>query len=80
MIYRDSKISIPPSPIVKFQYSILNSQIREVQQAKYLGVTLNNKLTWSDHIQIITKKAIHHMALYDSISILAQPTSRVHSI
>ena len=43
--------------IVKFQYSILNSQIREVQQAKYLDVTLNNKLTWSDHIQIITKKA-----------------------
>ena len=43
--------------IINFQYSILNSQIKEVQQAKYLGVTLNNHLTWADHIQIITKKA-----------------------
>ena len=33
--------------IIDFQYSILNSQIREVQQAKYLGVTLNNQLSWS---------------------------------
>jgi len=43
--------------IINFQYHIQNSQIKEVQQAKYLGVTLNNKLTWSDHIQVITKKA-----------------------
>ena len=42
--------------IIDFYYSIQNSQIREVQQAKYLGVTLNSKLTWSDYIQIITKK------------------------
>ena len=41
--------------IINFQYSIQNSQIREAQQAKYLGVALNNKLTWSDHIHI-TKK------------------------
>jgi len=42
---------------IDFIYSIQNTQITEVQQAKYLGVTLNSKLTWSDHIQIITKKA-----------------------
>ena len=29
-----------------FPYSIQDTLIREVTQAKYLGVTLNNKLTW----------------------------------
>ena len=31
--------------------------MQEVQQAKYLGVTINNKLSWSDHIKIISNKA-----------------------
>ena len=43
--------------VIYSQYSIQNSQIREVQQAKYLSVTLNSKLTWSDHIQAINEKA-----------------------
>ena len=40
-----------------FQYFIQNTSIQEVQQAKYLGVTINNKLFWSDHIKIISNKA-----------------------
>jgi len=43
--------------IIHSQYTIQNIQIHEVQQAKYLGVTFNAKLKWSDHIQIICKKA-----------------------
>ena len=40
-----------------FPYSIQDTLIREVTQAKYLGVTLNNKLTWNNHIANITGKA-----------------------
>ena len=40
-----------------FPYTIQNTLIREVTQAKYLGVTFNSKLTWSDHIFNITNKA-----------------------
>ena len=43
--------------ILSFPYTIQNTSIREVTQAKYLGVTLNNKLTWSNHISNITNKA-----------------------
>ena len=61
--------------IINFQYLIQNSQIKEVQQAKYLGVTLNNKLTWSDHIQIML---IQHMTLYAISSTLVQQMLRAH--
>ena len=43
--------------IINFQYFIQNTNIQEVQQAKYLGVTINNKLSWSDHIKIISNEA-----------------------
>ena len=43
--------------IIEFQYSIQGDIIREVQNAKYLGVTINNKLSWSNHIHNITSKA-----------------------
>ena len=52
--------------IINFQYFIQNTSFQEVQQAKYLGVTINNKLSWSDHIKIISNKAnsvvgfLHH--------------------
>ena len=34
-----------------------NVQIKQVQQHKHLGVTFNNKCTWSDHISDITTRA-----------------------
>ena len=40
-----------------FPCTIQNTLIREVTQAKHLGITLNSKLTWSDHISNITSKA-----------------------
>jgi len=43
--------------VTHFRYFIQNIEICEVQQAKYLGVTLNNNSKWSDHIQIISNKA-----------------------
>ena len=38
------------------KYTIQNIEIWEVQQAKYLGVTVDTKLKWSDHFQIICKR------------------------
>ena len=34
-----------------------NTNIQDVQQAKYLGVKINNKLSWSDHIKITSNEA-----------------------
>ncbi len=40
----------------KFRITIGKYTIHEVEQSKYLGVMLDNKLTWSDHIEhLITK-------------------------
>ncbi|KAI0221088.1 hypothetical protein LSAT2_027493 [Lamellibrachia satsuma] len=38
-------------------YSIHGKALKEVTGAKYLGVTIDRKLTWNDHIDNITKKA-----------------------
>ena len=38
-------------------YSIHGKALKEVTGAKYLGVTIDRKLTWNDHIANITKKA-----------------------
>ena len=44
------------SPITTTYYMDTNS-IKQVSSAKYLGVTINEKLQWADHISNITKKA-----------------------
>ena len=38
-------------------YSICNHTIQQVASAKYLGITLTNNLSWSEHITKITNKA-----------------------
>ena len=38
-------------------YYIATPLIKEVTSIKYLGVQIDNKLTWNDHIQYITHKA-----------------------
>ena len=44
-------------PVVR-KYYIENSPITEVSCTKYLGVTIDHKLSWNEHIQRITTKAI----------------------
>ena len=39
------------------QYLILNEIIREVTYTKYLGVTIDQNLKWSEHVKQITNKA-----------------------
>ena len=43
--------------IVMFDYSMHNIVLEQVEQAKYLGVIIHNKLSWKPHVDYITKKA-----------------------
>ena len=49
-------ISRSKNPI-KFDYTLHGYKLEHVTNAKHLGVTFNNKLTWDDHISNITNKA-----------------------
>ena len=51
------KITHKHNPIL-FNYSLKNQPIKEVPSAKYVGITITNKLTWSTHINNITNKAL----------------------
>ena len=42
---------------ISYNYTMSNAKIKEVSTAKYLGVTINNHLTWSNHIDNICHKA-----------------------
>ena len=43
---------------ISYNYTMSNAKIKEVSTAKYLGVTINNHLTWSNHIDNIYHKAL----------------------
>ena len=40
----------------KSSYILHGQKLEQVSKAKYLGVELNQKLTWKDHVQNITKR------------------------
>ena len=43
---------------VSYNYTMSNVKVKEVSTAKYFGVTINNHLTWSNHIDNICRKAL----------------------
>ena len=43
--------------ITDAQYQIHNTTLEIVEKAKYLGVTIDKRLSWKDHIGAITGKA-----------------------
>ena len=43
--------------IIDAKYTIHGQVLHETNRAKYLGVTIDNTLSWSSHIDIMTKKA-----------------------
>ena len=49
-------ISNRRSPI-KYGYSIHGHHLQHVNNAKYLGVTINKSLSWNTHVDNVTKKA-----------------------
>ena len=50
------RISNKQYPII-YSYILENSVIAEVPHTKYLGVTIDQKLSWNEHIQRISSKA-----------------------
>ena len=53
-------------------YYIESTPIKEVLSATYLGVSIDNKLTWNDHIQRIINKVNQINAFYTEIYVTAQ--------
>ena len=51
------RITNKRQPILS-QYTLQNQSIKEVTCAKYLGVTIDKNLSWSEHIKQITKRLI----------------------
>ena len=43
--------------IIQTSYNIHDHTLKETTQAKYLGVTIDNKLSWNSHVNQVTKKA-----------------------
>jgi hypothetical protein len=43
--------------LVIFPYTLHNNQLNSTQEAKYLGVTISQDLSWTKHINNITSKA-----------------------
>ena len=53
--------------------SINNDAIEKVDSIKFLGIILDSKLSWNDHIQLVTKKVSRSMGiLYRVKNILNQ--------
>ena len=42
----------------KKNYYIHNRKLNQVDEAKYLGLIIHKKLSWSSHVNIIIKKDI----------------------
>jgi len=51
------RITNKHSPIV-YTYNMDSITIKQVPSAKYLGITINEKLNWSKHISIISSSAL----------------------
>ena len=43
--------------IIQTSYNIHGHTLKETTQAKYLGVTIDNKLSWNSHVDQVTKRA-----------------------
>jgi len=54
--YEFLRITNKKNPVV-YQYDIGNCIIKQVSDSKYLGVTIDERLTWNEHILTIVNQA-----------------------
>ena len=52
---------------IKFTYCLDKSIIKEVPSANYLGITIDSKLTWSDHVTRVVAKVNHNIGCYSDV-------------
>ena len=57
-----------PIPEKSFTLSINNLEIENINKIKYLEVIIDNRLSWSDHINHISIQAKRGLAMLNSIS------------
>ena len=43
--------------------------IEQVQKFKFLGVVVNDTLSWGDHIEVVCKKVTHSLSLLHHLSL-----------
>ena len=63
---------------IKFKYSIHDQELEETTNAKYLGVTINNKMSWNTHINTICTK-VNNTLSFPISGISADATPRPRS-
>ena len=47
----------PPDKQIQFEYTLHQQRLKQVQSAKYLGITISDDLDWGQHISEISSKA-----------------------
>ena len=50
--------------VAKFDYSLHQQKLEQVQSAKYLGISITDSLNWGQHISEISNKATRAMAQF----------------
>ena len=61
MIFSRSAVDLP-SPLL-----ILDKVIERKQEARFLGVIVDESLSWSKHVKTIQSKMSHHVAIHVQI-------------
>ena len=63
--------------LLDFNYNIHNTVLQETNNIKYLGVHIDDKLTWKSHVDTIVTKANSVKVSYHGILNTVHPVSRV---
>ena len=61
------------------KYILHNEELESVLAAKYLGVTIVDDLSWSEHINITTKKRHHHKKGRPNLVSLKEITESIYN-
>ena len=73
-------INTSTTPVQPPQTSIGTSSLQVVQSAKLLGVTLDHKLTWKDHVASLTRAATYKLYLLRRLRSLGTPAAELASV